>query len=208
MDFVEVGSGPSALHPPVTAFRAFDPAPPHGDPRWTCLLRISEERLLEAGVSPRPPDRAVALPPPELTQRTVHAPDASTELTRALAALSARLPQDLPSAAFDPRCIGHASAAEHGNPASIVASRRSIWRSVRRISPSTLAMSSGVAGTVMSSLVIPFLSRSRIDRAPGYLAAVPRPATRNTEVVRDAPCPTCGRLDLECDRCTPSNSVT
>src|SRR5947209_5267863 len=68
VDFVEVGSGPSALHPPVTAFRAFDPAPPHGDPRWTCLLRISEERLLEAGVSPRPPDRAVALPPPELTK--------------------------------------------------------------------------------------------------------------------------------------------
>src|SRR5690242_1438619 len=68
VDFVEVGSGPSALHPPVTAFRAFDPAPPHGDPRWTCLLRISGERLLEAGVSPRPPDRAVALPPPELTQ--------------------------------------------------------------------------------------------------------------------------------------------
>src|SRR3954469_4796652 len=81
VDFVEVGSGPSALHPPVTAFRAFDPAPPHGDPRWTCLLRISEERLLEAGVSPRPPDRAVALPPP--------APAPSTELPRALAALSA-----------------------------------------------------------------------------------------------------------------------
>src|SRR5689334_10637937 len=83
VDFVEVGSGPSALHPPVTAFRAFDPAPPHGDPRWACLLSISEERLLEAGVSPRPPDRAVALPPPELIQKMVQAPDASTELLRA-----------------------------------------------------------------------------------------------------------------------------
>jgi hypothetical protein len=39
-------------------------------------------------------------------------------------------------------------------------------------------------------------------------AAVPRPAMRGTAVVRDAPCPTCGRLDLECDRCAPTNSVT
>ena len=39
-------------------------------------------------------------------------------------------------------------------------------------------------------------------------AAIPRPAMRGTEVVRDTPCPMCGRLDLECDRCAPSNFVT
>jgi hypothetical protein len=39
-------------------------------------------------------------------------------------------------------------------------------------------------------------------------AAIPRPAMRGTEVVRDTPCPICGRLDLECDRCAPSNFVT
>jgi hypothetical protein len=32
-------------------------------------------------------------------------------------------------------------------------------------------------------------------------AAVPRPPVQGTEVVRETPCPTCGRLDLECDRC-------
>ncbi len=34
-------------------------------------------------------------------------------------------------------------------------------------------------------------------------AAVPRPPLQGTEVVRDTPCPTCGRLYLECDRCVP-----
>jgi hypothetical protein len=34
--------------------------------------------------------------------------------------------------------------------------------------------------------------------------AVPRPPVQGTEVVRETPCPTCGRLDLECDRCVPA----
>jgi hypothetical protein len=36
------------------------------------------------------------------------------------------------------------------------------------------------------------------------VAAVPRPPLQGTEVVRDTPCPSCGHLDLECDRCDPA----
>ena len=36
-------------------------------------------------------------------------------------------------------------------------------------------------------------------------AAVPRPPVQGTEVVRETPCPTCGRLDLECNRCVPQD---
>jgi hypothetical protein len=39
--------------------------------------------------------------------------------------------------------------------------------------------------------------------AQARAAAVPRPPVQGTEVVRETPCPTCGRLDLECDRCAP-----
>jgi hypothetical protein len=37
--------------------------------------------------------------------------------------------------------------------------------------------------------------------AQARAAAVPCPPLQGTEVVRETPCPTCGHLDLECDRC-------
>jgi hypothetical protein len=37
--------------------------------------------------------------------------------------------------------------------------------------------------------------------AAARAAAVPRPPVQGTELVRETPCPTCGRQDLECDRC-------
>jgi hypothetical protein len=41
--------------------------------------------------------------------------------------------------------------------------------------------------------------------AAARAVAVPRPPVQGTEVVRETPCPTCGRQDLECDRCAPRN---